>query len=209
MAADGRGGGGGGGERGVSPKALSLMPAQQLGEGGNSAVLPSLGQVVTSKSDTLEAEISTSLSLSPHPIPRHPSETRRMTSALLSALDRNRLRFLACAGSDRRRTTCRTRLLHHENAIARRLGGNVECDRSCKTLIFISSFVVSLPTASLYNNPPLFFSTYSTRSIYLLFCVAFRLSNTATRSNYKNRNIVGGTRDARVDDRRPGRGANF
>lgn len=51
-------------ESGVSPKALSLMPTKPLGEGGNSAVLPSLGQVATSKSDTLEAEISPLLSLS-------------------------------------------------------------------------------------------------------------------------------------------------
>lgn len=53
---------------GVSPKALSLMPAEPLGEGGNSAVLSSMGQVATSKSDILEAEIFTSLLPSPIPL---------------------------------------------------------------------------------------------------------------------------------------------
>lgn len=48
-------------DSGVSPKALSLMLAEPLGEGGKSVVLPSLGQVATSKSDTLEAEIFISL----------------------------------------------------------------------------------------------------------------------------------------------------
>lgn len=195
------------GERGVSPKALSLMPAQQLGEGGNSAVLPSLGQVVTSKSDTLEAEISTSLSLTPS----EPSSSLGDSPDDLRPIVRPRSKSASFPCMRRKRQTpndVQDSAAASRNAIARRLGGNVECDRSCKTLIF-SSFVVSLPTASLYNNPSLFFSTYSTRSIYLLFCVAFRLSNTATWSNYKNRNIVGGTRDAREDDRRPGRGANF
>lgn len=86
---------------GVSPKALSLMPAEPLGEGGNSAVLPSLGQVATSKSDTLETEISI-LSAPPRSPPvthvssssLDPGDAPPMTSVPLSALDQNRLRFL-------------------------------------------------------------------------------------------------------------------
>lgn len=90
---------------GVSPKALSLMPAEPLGEGGNSVVLPSLGQVATSKSDTLEAEIFISL----HPaFPAVPSSSlcpgdSPMTSALLSALDRN---LLPCMRRKRYAPTC-------------------------------------------------------------------------------------------------------
>lgn len=95
----------GGGWEGVSPKALSLMPAQPLGEGGNSVMLPEFeaGRNIKER-HTWSRDFRLPLPFVSRPFPCRPfgPGDSPMTSVLLSIPNRNRLRFLACAGSDTR-----------------------------------------------------------------------------------------------------------
>lgn len=71
-------------------------------------MLPSLGQIVTSKSDTLEAEISTSLP-PPFPVSRHPLVTDDLRSSIVRPPAKIGLVSLYAPETDRHR---RVKWLH-------------------------------------------------------------------------------------------------